>query len=159
MIDLQEIEAIKRLKYRYLRCLDQKKWDELADCFALDARVAYGDGQYSFEGRERIMDFLRSALSATTKLTSHRCHQPEIELLSPTTAKGTWALDDVVIDTRAQITLRGAAFYEDEYVKQDGAWKITFTGYKRQYEEIESRGDTPSLKLTASWWPLPAQKD
>jgi len=28
--DLVEIEAIKRLKYRYLRCLDLKLWDELA---------------------------------------------------------------------------------------------------------------------------------
>jgi hypothetical protein len=26
--DLVEIELIKRLKYKYMRCLDQKKWDE-----------------------------------------------------------------------------------------------------------------------------------
>jgi hypothetical protein len=28
--DLVEVEAIKRLKYRYMRCLDQKLWDEMA---------------------------------------------------------------------------------------------------------------------------------
>ena len=27
--DLVEIEQIKRLKYRYLRCLDQKLWDQV----------------------------------------------------------------------------------------------------------------------------------
>jgi len=25
--DLVEIELIKRLKYKYMRCLDQKRWD------------------------------------------------------------------------------------------------------------------------------------
>ena len=45
-----------------------------------------------------------------------------------------------------------AAFYEDEYVKQDGSWKIRSTGYKRTYEEIQSRKDVPGLRLTASWF-------
>ena len=31
MVDLQEIEAIKRLKYKYMRCIDEKRWDELAE--------------------------------------------------------------------------------------------------------------------------------
>ena len=152
MIDLQETEAIKRLKYRYLRCLDQKRWDELADCFTPDATVAYGDGQYSFSGRDAIMQFLRDALGSPTKITTHRCHQPEIDLNGPTTAVGTWALDDIVIDTTANFTLRGAAFYRDEYVKVDGHWKIRSTGYRRIFEEVEQRSDTPSLRLTANWW-------
>ena len=29
MDELAEIEAIKRLKYKYLRCVDTKNWDEL----------------------------------------------------------------------------------------------------------------------------------
>ena len=52
---LEEIEAIKRLKYRYWRHLDLKEWDELAACFAPDATVSYGDGQYSFRGIDAIM--------------------------------------------------------------------------------------------------------
>ena len=35
---LEDVEAIKRLKYRYWRHLDLKQWDELAACFAADAR-------------------------------------------------------------------------------------------------------------------------
>jgi hypothetical protein len=27
--DLVEMEQIKQLKYKYLRCLDQKLWDEI----------------------------------------------------------------------------------------------------------------------------------
>ena len=40
MVDLQEIEAIKRLKYRYFRCIDTKAWKELEDCFSEDASCA-----------------------------------------------------------------------------------------------------------------------
>ncbi len=57
-----------------------------------------------------------------------------------------------MIETRAGVTIRGAAFYHDEYVKVGGAWKIRFTGYKRTYEEVESRRDRPGLRLTASWF-------
>jgi len=150
MHDLQEIDAIQRLKYRYLRCLDQKLWDEMATCFVEDATCAYGDGKYSYQGRAAILDFLRGAMGAPSFLSSHRVHHPEIELTGPTTAKGIWALDDVVIETRAQIEIRGAAFYYDEYVKQGGVWLIRSTGYKRTFEQVESRKDRPSLQLTAS---------
>ena len=34
--DLVEIELIKRLKYRYMRCLDQKLWDEMAETLTDD---------------------------------------------------------------------------------------------------------------------------
>jgi hypothetical protein len=151
-MDLHELEAIKRLKYRYLRCLDQKLWEELAECFTPDARSSYGGGRYAFEGRDAIMDFLRKAMGAPSFLSSHRVHHPEIELTGPDTATGVWALEDTVIETRAAITIRGAAFYTDEYVKVDGAWKIRFTGYKRTFEEVESRRDRPGLRLTASWF-------
>ena len=151
-MDLVEIEAIKRLKYKYLRCLDQKLWDELAECFVENATSAYGGGKYSYEGRDAILEFLRDAMGADSFLASHRVHHPEIDFTSETTATGVWALEDVVIDTKWEITIRGAAFYEDEYVKEGGVWKIQHTGYKRTYEEIQSRKDVPGLKLTASCW-------
>jgi hypothetical protein len=137
--DLAEIEAIKRLKYRYVRCLDLKRWDELEECLTEDAHAAYGGGQYSFSDRAGIMAFLRESLALESRRTSHHVHQPEIELTSPDTATATWALEDWVIDTEAGFTLHGAAFYRDEYVKIDGNWKIRRTGYERVYEEFGSR--------------------
>ncbi|MFQ5416904.1 MAG: nuclear transport factor 2 family protein [Myxococcota bacterium] len=152
MSDWEDLEAIKRLKYKYLRCLDQKRWAELAECFSEDATSAYSGGKFSFEGRDAIMGFLEKAMGADSFLSSHTVHHPEIEFTSPTTATGTWALTDVVIETKANITIRGSAFYRDEYVKLDGAWKIRSTGYERIYEETLSRADLPSLKLTANRW-------
>ncbi len=150
--DLLEIEQIKRLKYRYLRCLDQKLWDDLAEVFTVDAVAAYSGGAYSFDGRDEIMRFLREAMGAETFLSTHRCHHPEIDITGPDSATGVWALDDVVVMQEWDLTVRGSAFYDDEYRKVDGVWKISSTGYKRMYEEIQPRSNVVGLKLTASWW-------
>jgi hypothetical protein len=150
--DLVEIELIKRLKYRYLRCLDQKLWDVMEGCFTPDATARYGGGLYEFDGRDAIMEFLRTSMGATTMLSSHRCHHPEIDLVDPTAATGVWALEDVVILTDLGINVQGAAFYTDRYVKVGDTWLIEHTGYQRTYEELMPRSSIDGLKLTADWW-------
>ncbi len=150
--DLVEIELIKRLKYRYVRCLDQKLWDDLEGCFVPEATARYGGGLYTFEGRDAIMSFLRESMGSTAMLTSHRVHHPEIDLLGPAEATGTWALEDVVILTDAQVNVQGAAFYTDRYVKVDDEWRIAHTGYRRTYEELVPRASIAGIKLTADWW-------
>jgi hypothetical protein len=150
--DLVEIELIKQLKYKYARCLDQKLWDEITECFTPDAVAAYSGGGYTFEGRDAIVGFLRRSMGSETFHSSHKMHHPEIEITGPGTARGIWALDDVVIDTQWDITIRGCSFYDDEYVKHDGAWSIARTGYKRVFEELQPRGNVEGLRLTASWW-------
>ncbi|MFQ5699516.1 MAG: nuclear transport factor 2 family protein [Myxococcota bacterium] len=148
-MDLHEIRRIEELKYRYLRCLDQKRWDEILECFTSDATAAYSGGRYSFRGRDEIVAFLRRAMGRESFLSSHRVHHPEIELTAADRATGTWALDDCVVDVEHGVTIRGAAFYEDVYHKLDGRWKISHTGYRRSWEEVEARD---RVRLTASWW-------
>jgi hypothetical protein len=150
--DLVEIECIKRLKYRYARYLDQKRFDDLNDVLTEDAVAAYSGGGYTFEGRDAIIDFLRRSMGAETFHSSHTMHHPEIDLTGATTARGIWHLNDVVVETQWNITIRGASFYEDEYVKVAGDWRIKRTGYKRIYEELEPRASVEGLQLTASWW-------
>jgi hypothetical protein len=152
MVDLQEIEAIKRLKYKYMRCVDEKRWSELEECFAADATAAYSGGKYAYSGREAIMKFLVDAMDRESFHSSHRVTQPEIDLTSETSAVGIWALEDTVIDLQFDITLRGAAFYRDEYAKIDGEWKIVHTGYERTFEEVQMRKECPGLTLTQSQW-------
>ena len=41
-MDLATLEEIRQVKYRYLRCVDQKLWDEIADVFTPDATADYG---------------------------------------------------------------------------------------------------------------------
>ncbi|TML81320.1 MAG: nuclear transport factor 2 family protein [Actinobacteria bacterium] len=97
--DLVEIEAIKRLKYRYARLLDTKDFEGLSELFVKDATASYSGGQLSYDGRDAIIGFLRTVLGPTTMLTSHLVGQPEIELTGPDSADGRWALQDLVIIT------------------------------------------------------------
>jgi hypothetical protein len=138
-LELREIEAIKQLKYRYMRGIDEKLWDQVEACFVPNATSAYSGGKYAFEGREAIMKFLTESMGRPTFLSSHRVHHPEIELTSATTASGTWALEDYVIDEQHGITIHGAAFYRDRYVKADGEWKLQHTGYTRTFEQMQKR--------------------
>lgn len=148
--DLAELEAIKRLKYRYARSLDMKEWDELRACLTDDATAAYGGGKYSYDSPEGIVEFLSTSLTADM-VSRHHVHQPEIDVTSPTTATGIWALDDIVINTTHNFEIRGAAFYRDDYVKLDGEWKIKHTGYTRIYEEMQDRTKLEGLTLLESW--------
>jgi hypothetical protein len=148
--DLVEIELIRQLKYRYVRFIDTKRWDDLAELFLPDATASYGGGATVCDGRDAIMSFLVDAMADVRMLTSHKVHQPEITLTGPDTAEGVWALDDVVVLGGLGMTVRGASFYDDRYAKAGGDWRIAHTGYRRVYEEIEPRRD--DLRLTASWW-------
>ena len=150
--DLVEIELIKQLKYRYMRCVDEKLWSELPDCFAEDATCAYSAGKYSHQGRDAICRWLEESMAAPSFHSSHRVHHPEIALQSPDRASGIWALEDTVIETALNFSLRGAAFYEDVYVRQSGGWKIQHTGYRRTFEEVHARTAVEGLSLTASAW-------
>ena len=79
-------------------------------------------------------------------MTAHHVGHPEIQLTGDATAKGTWVMHDYVIDTTMNISVRGAAFYYDDYVKEGGEWKIKSTGYTRLFEEMASR---EGITLTA----------
>lgn len=150
--DLVDLEELKRLKYRYLRCIDLKRFDDLVDVLTPDCVASYSGGAYHYDGRDAIVAFLRDSMGAETFHSSHRCHHPEIDVTGADTATGVWALDDVVILTDWELTIRGSAYYTDEYVRTPDGWRIHRTGYRRIYEETLPRASVPGLKLTASWW-------
>ena len=139
VMELRDFEAIKRLKYKYFRCLDQKQWDELAQCFTEDAITSYSDGKYQLKGKHQIMEFLKKGLGSDSVVAIHHGHHPEIEMVNDTTAKGTWGLYGYRIDRQERTAYFHGAFYHDEYVKVSGEWKIKSTGYTNTFEEIEQR--------------------
>lgn len=147
--DLVEIEAIKAVKYRYIRAVDLRDWDLLATTLTEDACARYSSGKLSFDGREAIIGFLRDSMPQREMLSAHRVHHPEIELTGPTSATARWALDDVVIFPASNFMIRGAAYYEDELVKVAGEWRIRRTGYRRLFEESLQRD---GVTLTDDWW-------
>lgn len=151
LADLVEFERIKRLKYAYFRCLDQKRWDEMLGLFTPDATAAYSGGKYHYEGREAIVGFMRTNMSRDAFHTSHRVHHPEIELVGGDRATGTWAMEDTNVDSEFDFYLTGAGFYEDRYALVDGEWRIEHTGYRRTFETIMPMSAN-HMAVTASWW-------
>lgn len=143
---VRDMEAIKRLKYKCMRCIDTKQWENMGDCFTEDATVSHEGGKYQLAGRDGIVDFFRT-MNTPDLITMHHVHHPEIDVTVGEAAKATWALEDYVIDLKANWSLRGAAFYEDAYVCVDGRWKIEHTGFWRVFRERWNRAGIRSLKL------------
>jgi ketosteroid isomerase-like protein len=151
-MDLVTIEQIRQLKYRYLRYVDQKRWDEMADVFTADATVDYGTRALGeplkLAGRDEILAFFRANLGPEI-ITVHAAGQPEITV-DGDTATGSWRFEDTVIAAKHRVVIKGAAFYEDRYARgADGRWRIAHTGYVRTYEVMLSLDDLPSLNFTA----------
>ncbi|MCV7148524.1 nuclear transport factor 2 family protein [Mycobacterium riyadhense] len=134
-----DVEAIKRVKYRYLRALDTKQWDDFANTLTEDVRGDYGPSigeELHFTNRTDLVDYMRSALGPAI-LTEHRVTHPEISVTGDT-ATGSWYLQDRVIAADFDFMLIGAAFYRDQYRRTDDGWKISATGYDRTYDATMS---------------------
>jgi|DEB0MinimDraft_10_1074344.scaffolds.fasta_scaffold00090_24 hypothetical protein len=147
---LVELELIKRCKYAYLRLVDQHRFDELVDVLTEDCTASYSDGKYAFDDRAGIIAFLHESMGSVEFLSSHACHQPEIDVFDDGTATGTWKLEDQVIVGDFSVNLRGAAFYEDRYVKTEAGWRISHTGYSRTFEEMYPQAGVAGLELHAN---------
>jgi hypothetical protein len=151
-MDLQTIEAIRALKYRYLRSLDLKRWDEFAQTLTADATGDYGSpsggGPLTFGSREEIVEYMRRSLSNDI-ITMHVCGHPEISV-DGDDATGSWSLEDTVIVPEHRLIIRGAAYYRDRYRCEGGEWRIAHTGYDRIYETVTPFAE--GSRLTASMW-------
>ena len=159
---LVAIEEIKRLKHRYFRTLDLKRWPEFRDCLATDVWASYGTQAMGeplvFDDRDDVVTYMEKNLGPSI-VTIHIANHPEIDV-DGATATGSWAFEDTVIATDFNVLIRGGGYYTDTYRRDtDGAWRITSTQYERIYEAMTSLADTPSFQLLANRWdPAPDGK-
>jgi uncharacterized protein (TIGR02246 family) len=119
---VDDIEAIKQLKARYFRTMDTKDWAGMRQVFTDDVVMDTTEsGGGVVTGGDAFIAFLSQTLAGA--VTVHHGHMPEIELTSPTTASGIWALHDSITwpdGTR----LQGDGHYHETYQLVDGAWRI-----------------------------------
>jgi hypothetical protein len=150
---LVAIEEIKALKSRYFRANDTKDRALLQSCFtadiSLDARAATTDpvtginaapqlSEKVYTGIETVLDVALSGLQGLT--TVHQACLPEIEILSETSAKGTWALFDVLLFPNGPVKeLTGYGHYHDVYERVNGHWKIKAVRITRLRLDITER--------------------
>lgn len=133
---MPDIDEIKQVKYRYLRALDTKNWDEFADTLTEDVIGRYGESigeEHHFTTRDELVGFMRNSLGGAEVLTEHRVNHPEITV-DGDEATATWYLQDRVIAPAFNFMLIGAGFYHDRYRRTADGWKICETGYDRTYD-------------------------
>jgi uncharacterized protein (TIGR02246 family) len=128
-VPVEDIEAIKRLKARYCRTLDTKDWAAYRGLFTDDVTVDTADsGGGVITGADEFLDFLAATLADV--VTVHHCHTPEIELTSPDTATGIWAMEDMLrFGDGSQ--LHGFGHYHETYRRAEGGWRIASTTLTR----------------------------
>jgi hypothetical protein len=139
-----EIRALERLKARYCRTLDTKDWNGFRDLFTHDFVSDTSDsGGPVIHGADEFVSFIRKTLDRC--VTVHQVQQPELDLTSATTARGVWAMHDVV-RLRRGLTLHGHGHYAETYEKIDRQWRIKSSTLTRLHEQIA----TPIVTLYIS---------
>jgi SnoaL-like domain len=133
---LLAIESIKQLKARYCRYLDAKDWAAWRSIFTDDfvSDTAEAGGKLII-GADDFVAFTRSNIGRRSQATAHQVHTPEIELTSATTARGVWALQDVV-RFGPGLTLVGYGHYHETYENVAGKWLIKSSKLTRLREDI-----------------------
>ena len=120
------------------------EWDACADCFAENALVDV----YLHDpvrGRENIRHWFKTELSVThSGAEGDVCIRPIIAV-DGDTAKGNWLLYMMYFYKRTgQSMFWVQGYYDNEYVRENGAWKISVM---RWHETIGLPGGGPPTGL------------
>lgn len=124
---LEDIEAIRQLKARYLRGCDLKQVDTIRDTLLpVGVRIDY-QGFPLLEDREAFLSIYQQMACQGGVFDIHHATNCDITLDGRDAASGRWSLNfRTILLAQRQIT-RLAVEYEDRYVKQDGRWWIAET--------------------------------
>lgn len=122
---LLALEAIRNLKARRLRALDEKRW---ADYEAMHAEDHISDtyGDVPAIGTKANTARLAAALSNIT--TVHHAHTPEINLTGENSASGVWAMEDMLFWKQGEEDhwLHGFGHYHERYRKGPKGWQFVY---------------------------------
>ena len=125
---IEDSNAIKRLQRAYGYYMEEALWDEVVQLFADDATLEFArDGVYV--GKARIRDYLYALGDGQQGLREGQL-QEHLELMpvltfadDGMTAKARWNTI-MLLGTHGVEANWGEGPYENEYVKEDGVWKI-----------------------------------
>jgi hypothetical protein len=109
----------------------------MREVFTPDVCVDVSDeGGGIYNGLDEFMAMLVPTLSEV--VTVHHGHMPEIQLTSPTTARGIWAMEDLLrFPPGHPITeMHGFGHYHESYVKSEDEWRIKATKLVRLRRDV-----------------------
>jgi hypothetical protein len=122
---LEDFEAIRQLKARYLNACDSQDPERAKRCFA-EGEVLIDMGHLGvFRHRDEFAALYSKLGCHPFVLDMHHGANPEIELIDETHARALWALDYRNINTRDRTVTFLSLIYHDEYERIGAEWKIT----------------------------------
>jgi ABC-type nitrate/sulfonate/bicarbonate transport system substrate-binding protein len=135
--NVEAIRAVKRLQYAYARYLEQGRWADVVALFSDSATVQIGDE--SLSGRAAIRKHFvenvgrgKSALAAD-RLNLRLSLSPVVNLSTDgARAKARWH-EVAMLGERGKSASWEGGIYENEYVRENGVWKIAVLHYYPQY--------------------------
>jgi hypothetical protein len=147
----ESLRAIKRLQYAYGHYVEFGLWHDFADLFAEDAVAHYPAGDLNREAiRELFLEQVGGGQLglADGRLYPHFVLQPVVTLdATGSTARGRWHVLTLLGGYGGNATWVGSV-YENDYVLDGGAWKIselrTHTQFSGSYADGWTNARAPA---------------
>ncbi len=154
---LEDEKAIEKLQRIYGFYTDKQLWSQAADLFAANGTIEVG-GHGVYVGKERVLAFLKlngPEFPQAGRLFDQMQLQPIVHVAPDgRTAKGRWHMfaQEAVHDEYARW---GLGVFENDYVKEDGVWKIQhlhlyttmYTPYEDGWAKTALPNEGPSSEL------------
>lgn len=133
---VESVRSVSDLQRFYAHYAQFGLWDEMAALFAQDGSVVWGDQTY--RGQREIARFLRQRLGGERGLAPGALHaefidDPLINLsVDGQSAQGRWMFLTMAGDGRGRSLIEGGIL-ENDFILQDGRWKIATLRFFPQY--------------------------
>ena len=124
---LEDIEAIKQLKAKYLHSCDIKDIAGIRDCFsANEITIDYG-AIGTFSDRDSFLDVFQAMACNKHTIDMHHGQNPQIHWINTEKASACWDLYFYQVNTETQNLTQLGGSYADEYEKQNDQWVMVKT--------------------------------
>ena len=140
---LEQIEAIKQLKYRYFQASDGKDPETFRSCFA-DGPIVIEYGRIgSYRHRDEITKVFHQLACQEHIVEMHHGQNPIIEIIDADRARGSWGLYYHMINTRDRNITQFGGAYTDEYVRCDEAgWQMSRSEFHQRSSQLLDYNET-----------------
>lgn len=146
---LNDVHEICVMVFRWFTAIDLKDWeafdaqitdDILIDNSGVARRIIVGESGV-YRGRIDVVAWAKRCTVGAVSV--HQVMMPQIEILSDTSARGIWTLDDRVHwpNENPVRRLHGHGHINDTYAKVEGRWKLASQRLTRI--QVEKTGPWP----------------
>lgn len=147
---------IGKLKARYFRYMDTKKWKELRSLFS--DKCQFKGARRNFKGPDEFVEALSSWLE--DGISAHHGFMPEYEFINERKIRAIWSMTDRVFFEEPKMSyfgienaygFFGAGHYEDEYIFDGKNWLISYWCLTRIFvQPILSKPNCAPIMLSSS---------